>query len=502
MIKVYPVNNIQVQIDCPRDIARELNEFFSFFAEGYRFHPAYKQKRWDGKLRLYKTLTSTIYRGLVPRVVEFAQERGYDIELDPTLTHTNDISLEKVQTFLQKLNFSSKGKSIELRDYQIEAVHHCLVHQRALIQSPTSSGKSAIIAAISRFLQKKFSKTGQKILIVVPNVNLVNQFAYDFCDYFSQDVEWLQSEPVHTIFGGQDKDVDNPILISTWQSLHKMPKDYFKQFGCIIVDEVHLAEAAGLTKIIDQCTEAEWRFGFTGSLKKTKVHVLSLEGMFGKVHTTITTKELMENNQVTELEIKALLLKHPDDVSVAQRKINDYKVEVDLVVASEKRNKFICKLALAQKSCGLILVNQVDGHAKPLLDMLQDMTERPVFYISGEVSGTKREEIRLAMEQNPDAIIVATYATLSTGVNIPSLHWLIFGSPTKSYTRVVQSIGRILRLHHSKNKVVLFDLVDDMRVKLRVNTHDNYCWKHFMERLNFYQEQKFEVDVKQIPLFQ
>lgn len=501
MVSIEYENNINIRINTTRDILSELNEYFSFYADGYRFHPLFKQKRWDGKVRLLQINTCTINRGLLSRVVQFCDDRGYKYNIDNKLLTSEKLSLEEVNQFVDSLGYTSKGSPISLYDYQRQAIHKCLNDKRVLVSSPTSSGKSSIISGISRYLQNEFAGTKKKVVIIVPNVSLVNQFAYDFCDYFSKDVEWLKSDPVHTIFSGKEKDTDCPIIVTTYQSLLKLPREWFLQVGCLIVDECHGADSKVLRKICDMCLDAEYRFGFTGSLKNSKVHVLTLEGVFGPVHVTITTRDLIDNNQVTDIDIKALLIEYPEEFRKKMRKINDYNVENETIISNERRNKFIAKLANAQEGNGLILVNLVDKHAKPLYEVLKETTDRPVYLITGEVNGSIREEIRLKMESETNAIIVSNYQCLSTGVNIPSLKWLVFGSSMKSYVKVIQSIGRVLRKHHSKDKVVLFDIVDDLRVKLRVNTHENYLFKHFLERLNFYQEQQFNCEVKKISLF-
>jgi superfamily II DNA or RNA helicase len=383
-------------------------------------------------------------------------------------------------------------------DFSLDYEHECYI-QNGLIHH--NSGKSLFIAGIARFLQTIFQPE-EKILIIVPNISLVNQFAYDLCDYFSADIEWLKTDPIHTIFAGQEKNVQSQIIVSTWQSLVKMPREYFGQFRCVMCDEAHLVDGKSYTKVATMCYNAEYRFGFSGSIKNTKTHLLTLEGIFGKSKVTITTKELMEEGSVTELDIRGLQIKYPVEICDQQRKINDYSAEIESIITSEERNRFICKLALSQKGNGLILVDKVDKHAKPLYAMMRQMAgDRPVFYITGEVKGSKREEIRLDMSNYENAIIIANYQTMSTGVNIPSLNWLIFGSPTKSFARVIQSIGRILRLHKSKTLVTLFDIIDDMRIKPRTSVHENYAWKHALERLNFYSEQKFDVQMRKVPLF-
>ena len=502
MFKIVHHDNIHIRvIPDNRGEAMELNDYFSFFADGYRFHPAFKSKQWDGRTKMFNVNTGLILRGLLSQVIEFCKERQYSVEVDPVLVSTANLNQDEIQLFVDRLGFKSKGQPIQLRDYQVEAIWRGLNKRRMLCISPVSSGKSAIIAGISRYLQQ-IIEPDKKILIVVPNINLVNQFAYDLCDYFSEDIEWLKTDPIHTVFAGQDKSASSQIIISTWQSLYKLPREFFDQFRGLIVDECHLSESKSFSSICEKCSNADYRFGFSGSVKNSKTHVLKLEGMFGRAHITKTTKELMEDGSVTELDIRGLQIKYPVEICDQQRKINDYSAEIESIITSEERNRFLCKLALAQKGNGLILVDKVDKHAKPLYAMMKQMAgDRPVFYISGEVKGSRREEIRLDVANYDNAIILATYQTLSTGVNIPSLNWLIFGSPTKSFARVIQSIGRILRLHKSKTLVTLFDIIDDMRIKPRTSVHENYAWKHALERLNFYSEQKFDVQMRKVPLF-
>ena len=502
MFRILPHDNIHIRV-VPNDRAEalELKEYFSFYADGYRFHPAFKAKRWDGRIQKFNVNTGLIERGLLFQVIDFCKERNYELQVDPSLLETSNVDREEFYEFLKGLNFQSKGNPIELRDYQMDAAFECVNKKRKLVVSPVSSGKSAVISGISRYLQTIF-EPDEKILIVVPNVSLVNQFAFDLCDYFSNDEEWLKTDPIHTIFAGQEKNVESQIIVSTWQSLHKMPKEYFGQFRALFVDECHLSESKAFSSVCEKCYNADYRFGFSGTVKDSKVHILTLEGMFGRTMVTITTRELMDEGSVTELDIKALLIKYPPDVCEQQRKINDYMTENDLIIMNEDRNRFICKLALSQKGNGLILVDKIEKHSKPLLKMMKEMAgDRPIFYMVGEVKASERERIRQELGNHNNAILIGNFQVLSTGLNIPSLAWLIFGSPTKSYARCIQSIGRILRLYTGKTLVTLFDLIDDMRIKPRTAIHENYAWKHAVERLNYYSDQKFDVQMRKVPLF-
>jgi superfamily II DNA or RNA helicase len=170
---------------------------------------------------MFNVNTGLILRGLLSQVIEFCKERQYSVEVDPVLVSTANLNQDEIQLFVDRLGFKSKGQPIQLRDYQVEAIWRGLNKRRMLCISPVSSGKSAIIAGISRYLQQ-IIEPDKKILIVVPNINLVNQFAYDLCDYFSEDIEWLKTDPIHTVFAGQDKSASSQIIISTWQSLYKL----------------------------------------------------------------------------------------------------------------------------------------------------------------------------------------------------------------------------------------------------------------------------------------
>jgi superfamily II DNA or RNA helicase len=277
-----------------------------------------------------------------------------------------------------------------------------------------------------------------------------------------------------------------------------MPKEYFEQFDYVIGDEAHLFKAQSLTSILTNCVNAKYRIGLTGTLDGTKTHKLVLEGLFGPVRKVITTKELIDDDKLAKFEIKCLVLKHSDEECLAV-KDKTYAEEIDYLISHEARNKFIKNLTVSLGKNTLVLFQMVDKHGRILYDMIKDTEKignRKVFFVYGGTETTDREEIRKIMEIENDAIIVASFGTFSTGINIRNLHNIIFAMPTKSTIRTLQSIGRGLRQADGKDVATLYDISDDLRHK----KHMNYTLKHMVERCRIYNEEKFPFKIYKIGL--
>jgi superfamily II DNA or RNA helicase len=476
---IMNVNEVYVHIECEEGIAYELHSYFEFYVPGYQFTPKYRAKVWNGKIYLFSLRTRLIYRGLVPYIIKFCEDRNYQCEYEDEL-YNKEFSVKEAKEFIQTLNIP-----IEPRDYQLDAFIHAIRMRRALLLSPTASGKSLIIYLIMRYVNAR------KSLIIVPTISLVTQLASDFADYGFESDRYI-----HRIFAGQDKQTDKPITISTWQSLYKLPKEYFQQFELVIGDEAHLFKSKEISDLMCKILNAKYRIGTTGTLDGTKTHKLVLEGLFGPVRKVTTTKELMDEGHVADFNIKCLLLKHPDSICQALKK-STYQQEIEYIVLNEARNKFISNLGLSLKGNTLILYQYVDKHGKILYDMInKEVGERKCFFVYGKTEGEVREEIRHIVEKENDAIIIASYGTFSTGINIRNLHNIIFASPSKSRVRNLQSIGRGLRKSETKDSATLYDIADDLRYK----KHDNFTLKHFAERIRIYSEEKFSFKIYKIEL--
>ena len=475
-------NDVYLKVDTEPNIARELVDFFTFEVPGARFMPTYKSRVWDGKIRLYNQMTGEIYFGLLSYVEEFAKRNDIDIEYKEGVKDEGEHRAAVLGGFVRRVSPKSKGKSLQIRDYQMAAFTHAVRNNRSLSLSPTASGKSLIIYLLSRWYESN------RVLILVPTTSLVEQMYSDFLDY------GYHESKMQKIYQGHSREITKEVTISTWQSLYKMPRKYFEQFGCILGDEVHLFKAKSLTNIMNKMHQTQYRHGFTGTLDGMQTHRLVLEGLFGSVNRVTSTKELMDKNTLAKLKIKCIVLQYPD----ADKKFmkgQNYQDEVDLLVRDERRNKFIVDLTTHLKGNTLVLFQFVEKHGAVLYDMMKDL-DRKVFYVWGGTDTQTRENIREITEKEKNAIIVASYGTFSTGINIRNLHNVVFSSPSKSRIRVLQSIGRGLRQGTDKSTATLYDIADDLTWK----TKQNFTLRHFMERINIYNEEEFDYEIKNLPI--
>jgi len=477
------VNEVYLKVVSEQpSVVQELSDHLTFMVPGAKFSPAYKNKFWDGKIRLLNSLTGVTYAGLVKEISEFANARNYDIQIDPELQPGELLSSDEVNNYISHL--STK----EARDYQRHAFNIAITSNRAIFLSPTASGKSLIIYLIACYYLSILRK--QRVLVIVPTVSLVLQMKKDFEEYAGKSLD------IHSITAGVDKVTTSPVVISTWQSIYKMPKDWFKQFGCVIGDEVHLFKATSLKSIMEKLIDCKYRFGFTGTLDGSLTNKVTLEGLFGPVKQVTTSAELMDQGHIANLKIKAIILQYPSEARMIARKFS-YQDEMDFLVRNEKRNKFIRNLSLSLDGNSLVLFQYVEKHGQILFDMVSNKDpKRKIFFVHGGVEGDDREKIRGIVENETNAIIVASYGTFSTGINIRNLHNVVLASPSKSRVRILQSIGRGLRIGDEKDTMTLYDLADDLKYK----TQTNYTLQHFMERINIYNEQGFDYRITNIEL--
>ena len=488
LIIIEKKNEVYITVDCESDIQREISEFFTFYVPGYKFMPAFRTRMWDGKIRLFSQKTKEIYYGLFPYIKAFALERGYNIVAGKNVEIDNKVDKQTVTKFSNSL-----GQKFEARDYQIDAIYHSLKFNRALLLSPTASGKSFIIYALIRYYSHLIKdESNSRILLIVPTTSLVEQMYSDFETY-----GWNVKKYCHRLYSGYSNQTDKKVLISTWQSLYKLPREYFKQFGCVFGDEAHLFKSKSLTEIMTKLVDCKYRIGLTGTLDGAHTHKLVLEGLFGAVNKVTSTKKLMDKKQLSNLAVRCLILKH-SEANAKMVASGKYQDEMDYLVSSKARNNFIRNLALKIKGNTLVLFQLVEKHGKDLYKSIEDKAEkdRKVFYIYGGVETEEREKARAIVENETNAIIVASYGTFSTGINIKNLHNIIFASPSKSRIRNLQSIGRGLRLGDNKVNATLYDIADDLQYKSK----ENFTLKHFQERINIYNEEEFDYEIHNINL--
>ena len=477
-------NEVYLHVDAEIHIYYELADQFTFDVPGASFSPAYKKKFWDGKIRLFSTQTGNIYVGLLDRVIQFCKDHGYTYEFKDSKHYgtpfevNEGISKEGVKDYMNAISKYAP------RDYQIDGVYDALRHNRKLLISPTASGKSLMIYSIVRYYVENKKNT----LIVVPTTSLVEQMYKDFADY-----GWDVGSFCHKIYAGRERETDSQVIITTWQSIYKLPRKYFERFSVVVGDEAHQFKSKSLISIMTKLADAKYRYGFTGTLDGTQTHKWVLEGLFGPSYKIIKTDELMKKGHLAKLDINVLLLKHPPN------KFETFEDEVKYIIGHNRRNNFIKNLALDLKGNTLILYARVEGHGQPLYEMINNsniIENRNVFFIHGGVDTEDREKVREITEQENNAIIVASYGTFSTGINIKNLHNVIFASPSKSRIRNLQSIGRVLRKGNKKTSATLYDIADDISYKSR----RNYTLNHLIERIKVYNEENFNYDIVNIPL--
>jgi len=482
-VVISKANEVFLKIDTEPHIEYELRDHFTFEVEGAKFMPQYRSKHWNGEIHLYDLRSKKIYVGLLDKLVSFCQRHDYTFKFEDNQYYGTPFEVNKNISYEGVKDYMKAICSHSPRAYQIEGVFDALKYNRKLLISPTASGKSLMIYSLVRYYVEK----GQKILLVVPTTSLVEQMYKDFLDY-----GWDAESYCHRIYAGKEKTNEFPVTITTWQSVYKLERSFFEDYNVVIGDEAHLFKSKSLVNIMTKLHHAKYRFGFTGTLDGTQTHKWVLEGLFGPAYKVTKTDELMRQGHLSQLDIQCLVLKHDP------QKFETYQDEIEYLISHTQRNNFIKNLALDLKGNTLVLYSRVEAHGQVLYDLINNNkhTDRKVFFIHGGVDAEQRESIREITENEKNAIIVASYGTFSTGINIKQLHNVIFASPSKSRVRNLQSIGRVLRKGKGKVKATLYDIADDCSTK----TKKNYTLNHLIERIKIYNEENFNYDIITVQL--
>ena len=482
-LTIEKVNEVYLRISTEPHIEHELRDRFTFEVPNMKFMPQYRRRHWNGEIHLFDMRTKRIYVGLLDKVVAFCEKSGYSFEFVNNKFYglpfeVNElICREGVKDYMRSIT------SIKPRDYQVDAVHDALRYNRKLLISPTASGKSFMIYSVVRF----HVGLKRKVLLVVPTTSLVEQMFKDFQDY-----GWDAENHCHRIYAGRERVNTNEVTITTWQSVYQLDRSFFEEYDVIIGDEAHLFKSKSLIGIMDKCHHAKYRYGFTGTLDGTQTHKWVLEGLFGPSYKVTGTKKLIDEGHLAKLDIQCLILKH------RPQKFDTYEDEIKYLISHEGRNRFISNLSADLKGNTLVLYTRVEAHGAILHELINKKvtTGRKVFFIHGGVDAETREDVRKITEEEKDAIIVASFGTFSTGINIKNLHNVIFASPSKSRIRNLQSIGRVLRKGKDKVRAKLYDIADDATMGAR----KNYTLNHFIERVKIYVQEQFNYEIISIDL--
>ena len=476
-------NEVFLKIEAEPHVYYELRDHFTFEVEGAKFMPQYRNKHWNGEIHLFDLRKKQIYVGLLDRIIAFCKRRDYQYKFVDNQYYGTPFEINEGISYAGVKDYMKSICCHSPRKYQIQGVYDALRHNRKLLISPTASGKSLMIYSLVRYYIGK----GEKILLIVPTTSLVEQMYKDFQDY-----GWDAESFCHRIYSGKEKTNEYPVTITTWQSVYKLERSFFEDYNVIIGDEAHLFKSKSLVSIMTKLHHAKYRFGFTGTLDGTQTHKWVLEGLFGPAYKVTRTDELMKQGHLSQLDIQCLVLKHPP------QKFDTYQDEIQYLIEHEQRTKFITNLTLDLKGNTLVLFSRVEAHGAVLFEKINTNkdSDRKVFFIHGGVDAEERELVREITETENNAIIVASYGTFSTGINIRNLHNVVFASPSKSRIRNLQSIGRVLRKSTNKVKAILYDIADDCTH----NSRRNYTLNHFIERIKIYNEENFNYEIITIQL--
>ena len=492
-IVVEKYSEVYFKIHCSLEQARGLKKAVSCMSPNAKWDPRVKAKLWDGRVSYFNLETQLLPIGLIGKLQNFAKDNSYPIKYTFDWSEmVDDLSEEDIQSAYLEI---FKDSDYHPRDYQHECISAALNKRRGVIEAATGSGKSLIIYSLIRYTMES---TEGAILLVVPSISLTTQMFSDFLDY-----GWLQAhQDICVLHGGTYYDPARRVLVSTWQSIFDRPPEFFERFNTVIVDECHGAsnKSKSIRAILDKCINAYYRIGLTGTLPVADVDRFNIFGYLGPKLANVSSNELIERGILSKIDIYAVLLKYGETENKLVRKMN-YHEEVSFITHHPKRNKVLGYILknINTKENSLVLCERLN-HLASIKDYLTEtFPGRKIVVISGSVEADVRESIRKNIDTEDGTIIVATFGTMSTGVNIKKLHNIFFMSSYKSKIKVLQAIGRGLRTHEDKNKVRIWDIVDDLRWKKRTGAiGENYIFEQFKERYMYYKEQKFNVVVKNI----
>ena len=486
-IVLKEVNASYLKVTCEDHISQELWDFFTYEVPGSQYDPRVKAHHWDGKLHLFNKRTKQIYRGLLPRITQWCKDHEYTWDFKYYQEPRPQL---EPKIFIEQLNLPDHIKD---RWYQYDSFEAAVNTNRNITLLSTAGGKSLILYLLTRYYNKK-------TLILVNTLGLVTQMYKHFKEY-GYNVE----ANVHCVYGGEIKFSNKPIIIACWQSIYEEKADFFDDYEVVIGDEVHLFAAKSLQTILSNCRNAYHRFGFTGTLQESKCHRLVLEGLFGSVFEPTSTRELADEGWIVQPKVNILIFEYPDNYrkflhlgSKYRYKPVKYAQEMDFICRIPQRNKYIANLANNLKGNVLILFRYCEKHGKPLWELMGDMGTggRMLHYVDGSTEKDEREMVRQFIFEDGNTISICSYGVFSTGIDIPNINHIIFASPYKSKIKVLQSIGRGLRLSKGKKHCDIYDLVDDLSYK----AIPNHTLNHYIQRLRYYNEEEFQYQQYRIKL--
>ena len=458
---------------------KALMKMFEYEIPGARYLPAVRLGRWNGKVS-YFSLAGSTYINLLPEILPYLDNAGYDIELDDLRDYTTTFTFDKVSedTFKNKNwpnGHPKEGEPVVLRDYQIELVNNFLENPQSLQEIATGAGKTLMTAALSNSVEKY----GRSI-VIVPNKSLVTQTEADYIN-LGLDVG---------VYFGDRKEYNKTHTICTWQSLNNMLKktksgeaeveigDFIEGVICVMVDEVHMAKADALkTLLTGVFAKVPIRWGLTGTIPKAKFEAQSIYVSLGNVIGKLSASELQDQGVLARCYVNIMQLQDG-------KEFTNYQSELKHLLEDSERLDKIASLISGINDTGntLILVDRVNA-GKEIVNRLPGSV-----FVSGATNMNERKEEYDEVATSTNKIIVATYGVAAVGINIPRIFNLVLIEPGKSFVRVIQSIGRGIRKAEDKDHVQIYDITSSCK----------FAKRHLTQRKAFYKEANYPFDVEKL----
>ena len=477
----------------------QLNLSFKKQVANAKWDPRVKKGWWDGYISYFKN-NRHLPAGLWNEVVELCRQFNFELHIEG-IQEKFDRSVSK-EEFVQWVDEKWANSPMKPRDYQIDTAFNIIKYQSCLAELATSAGKSLIIFMVIAYLLEH--EKSRKVLMIVPTVDLVIQATEDFYGY--NEASTKLHLDIQQIYAGSIIRNGTNIVIGTYQSLVKKPKEYYDAFDTVIVDETHKAKSASIKSILEKCETASRKFGLSGTIPKPgTLDRLTLMAYTGPVITSIRADYLMEQGHITPCEVYVIEMDYADEdvkdgfKSLFQRSEEDRKrllnLEQNYAIQSEPRLEFITDMILKNQKNALVLFYRID-YGNKIYERLRQKTNRRIFYIDGGTDKELREIQKTELEEGEGKILIASFGTFSTGINVKNIHTIYLTESFKSEVIIRQSIGRGLRQHSTKKKLVIIDFVDNFSSgKFR-----NYLYKHSLARQEIYTDQNFPFTVRSVDL--
>jgi superfamily II DNA or RNA helicase len=433
-------------------------------------NPAYRRNSPYIQARLYAITPSGKFEtGLLGSMVSFLERNHYQFEIDPELNRLYSPGIN---------NPIIKSLNLPYRNYQEASIIAAIKQGRGITLIPTAGGKTLICAGLIKNLRNNINNQEAKTLILVPTLQLVEQTADDFISYGLTNItKWS---------GDNIPNLQADIIVAGTQILlsEKTDLSILDDIEILLIDECHILRRNNKINKILNFIKTPFKFGFTGTLPSSEIDQWNIIGKIGPITYEQKTETLKKQTYVSDFKIVILKIKHtvvPKIIANALSPTEAYHEELEFLMNSDRRNEIITNLSEKLSQNTLIMVDRII-HGEILYNKIKQKSQKQVYFIRGSTEIEDREYIRQLMAERNDVIVIAISKIFSTGINIPNLHNIVFASAGKSKIKIMQSIGRALRLHPTKKMAIIFDIADNIK----------YSIIHLKERKKLYQSENYE----------